>query len=114
MVSINDKIRMLRERNKLSQKEMAIKLNMSSNGYAKLERGETRLYFSKVERIAKIFDINLMELLSYNEDVSINLDEKIASLQLILEHKNEIIQHKDEMITILKRENQILFKLLSQ
>lgn len=42
MVS-NEKIRVLRKMNQLSQEEMAEKMNMSRSGYAKLERGESNL-----------------------------------------------------------------------
>lgn len=38
-----EKIRQLREKNKWSQEYMATQLGLSANGYAKIERGETRL-----------------------------------------------------------------------
>ena len=40
-MKINEKIKLLREGKHWSQEEMAQKLNMSKNGYAKIERGET-------------------------------------------------------------------------
>lgn len=39
-MSLNQKIRTLREQHLLSQEEMAEKMQMSLNGYAKIERGE--------------------------------------------------------------------------
>ena len=41
-MNINEKIRMLRELNQWSQEEMAERLGMSHNGYAKIERGKLR------------------------------------------------------------------------
>lgn len=44
-MNINEKIKRLREGKHWSQEEMAQKLNMSKNGYAKIERGETSASF---------------------------------------------------------------------
>ena len=46
---------------------MAEKLGMSHNGYAKIERGETKLYLEKLNQIAQIFNINLSDLVSDND-----------------------------------------------
>ena len=40
-----------------SQEDMAQKMNMSKNGYAKIERGETKLNLHKLEQIANIFNM---------------------------------------------------------
>lgn len=40
MKKVNETIRNLREKNNWSQEDMASKLSMSTNGYAKLERGK--------------------------------------------------------------------------
>lgn len=49
------KIRVCRENQDLAQEEMAVKLNMSTIGYAKIERGETRLNIRRLEQIVDIF-----------------------------------------------------------
>ena len=41
-MSVNEKIRKFREAKDWSQEQMAEKLNMSLNGYAKIERGEVK------------------------------------------------------------------------
>ena len=56
-MSLNQKIRTLREQHLLSQEEMAEKMQMSLNGYAKIERGETKLRLDKLEKIAQIFSM---------------------------------------------------------
>lgn len=66
-MKINEKIRLLREERHWSQEEMANKLQMSTNGYAKLERGESRLYIPKLEQIADVFDVDVLELMSVGE-----------------------------------------------
>lgn len=39
------------------------KMDMSLNGYAKIERGETKLYLDKLEQVAQILDIDVVELI---------------------------------------------------
>ncbi len=57
-MEIHDNIKNLREENHLTQEDMADKLHMSTSGYAKLERGETKLFHEKLEKIADIFGLN--------------------------------------------------------
>jgi transcriptional regulator with XRE-family HTH domain len=47
-MKVHEKIRNLREAKNWSQEEMAAKLNMSVNGYSKIERGETKAYIPKL------------------------------------------------------------------
>ena len=129
-MNVNEKIRMLRELNHWSQEEMAERLGMSHNGYAKIERGETKLYLEKLNQIAQVFNIDLSELVA-NHDKSIffflhgtcnqavnyygsgNHDEiaQIEKLKLIIGHKDELIAQKDkelaaqqEIIALLKQQ----------
>ena len=62
-MSVNEKIRKFREAKDWSQEQMAEKLNMSLNGYAKIERGESKIYLDKLEQIAQVFDIDVIELM---------------------------------------------------
>lgn len=62
-MSVNEKIRTIRETRNWSQEDMAEKMNMSKNGYAKIERGETKLNLHKLEQIANIFNIDVLELI---------------------------------------------------
>jgi len=62
-MKVHEKIRSLREAKHWSQEEMAGKLNMSVNGYSKIERGETKAYIPKLEQIAEILEVDLIELI---------------------------------------------------
>lgn len=119
-MKVNEKIRLLREKNQFTQEEMANKLQLSTNGYANIERGETKLTFDRLEQIAEIFDIDVTELVSYGEHNYINFshstthtnnslniigrisDEiwelEITRLQLMIAHKDDLIKAKDETI----------------
>lgn len=116
----NQKIRTLREIKQWSQEEMAEKLNMSLNGYAKIERGETRLTLDKLEQIANIFNMDALEFMQnankgiyfmmnensdYNSTVYYgatqeNLTIEIEKLKLALQLKENTIAHKDELLQV--------------
>ena len=105
---INQKIRTIREQNALSQEDMATKMNMSVNGYAKIERGETKLRLDKLEQIAQIFNLDIVELLSSDQqniflisehsNLSSNYYGKSSGNDFVIEKLNLIIMHKDELL----------------
>lgn len=66
-MKINEKIRTLRESNHWSQEEMAQNLNMSKNGYAKIERGETRSTLQRYEQIAQVLNMDICDLLAFDD-----------------------------------------------
>lgn len=117
-MQINEKVKKVRELSNLTQEEMASQLNMSTNGYAKIEQGKTRLNILMLERIAAILGINLTELLNINDKnlvclISENSQNssnyyanettiELEKLQLILNHKDELLLQKDREIEALK------------
>lgn len=112
MQNLNQRIKMLREINHWSQEEMAEKMKMSLNSYARLERGETKLNIDKLEQIANIFDMDVLEFMqAANKGVYFMLNDsadnnsityygnengaiEIEKLKLVINHKNEIIEEK--------------------
>lgn len=123
----NEKIRQLRENRQWTQEEMALKLNMSTNGYAKIERGDTRSNLVRLEQISEIFGIDIVELLTYGEDSKISLTNsannnsysciafgdsdlkaEIQRLLLLLSHKEEIIEKQQREINLLNEMNEFL------
>jgi transcriptional regulator with XRE-family HTH domain len=122
-MKIQEKIRFMRELKDWSQEEMAEKLGMSTNGYSKIERGETKANIPKLEQIAEVFGVDILELLTFSEknialsiggdnhqnsnnvqhiNSSSELTSEIKKLQLIIEHQLSIISHKDREIAHLE------------
>ena len=108
-VSVNEKIRKVRESKSWSQEQMAEKLNMSLNGYAKIERGETKLYLDKLEQIAQVFDIDVVELMqSDGKNICFQIESPLGSVyqgggetQLLIEI--ERLSHANEKEELLKK-----------
>ena len=108
-MEINEKIRFMREIKGWSQKEMAEKLNMSMNGYANIEKGETNIQYSRLEQISELLGMKLSELTdlddrnfqiflecessgNYENNISINSSDEVAELR----HKLEISKLETE------------------
>jgi transcriptional regulator with XRE-family HTH domain len=66
-MKVHEKIRSCRREKGWSQEDMAEKLDLSVNGYANIERGETDVQLSRLEQIAETFGIKLLELFSWGE-----------------------------------------------
>jgi len=66
-MKVHEKIRFMRQSKGWSQEDMADKLNLSVNGYANIERGETDVQLSRLEKIAETFGMELLELFSFAE-----------------------------------------------
>jgi transcriptional regulator with XRE-family HTH domain len=122
-MQIHEKIRQKRQSRNWSQEDMAAKLGMSLNGYAKIERGETDAQISKLEEIARVFDMELMELLTFGErnifylsgnnnpnaqqTVIFSQEATASELQkcrLIIEHKDKEISYLKEIIELMKKD----------
>jgi transcriptional regulator with XRE-family HTH domain len=66
-MSVHEKIRLVREAKGLTQEQVAEKLEMSPNGYGDIERGDSDIKLSKLEKIAELFGISLSELVDLTE-----------------------------------------------
>ena len=126
---VHDKIRVMRELSQLSQEDMAERMNMSPSGYAKIERGQTRLQYDKLVRIAQIFNMNLSYLVDDDKGVMFFMNEnrdntlgsehsdrrttlfEIEKLKLQLLHKNELLEQKEKELESLRKMLRLLEKV---
>lgn len=131
-MKINEKIRFLRESKSLTQDEMADRLGMSTNGYAKIERGETRLTIPKLEQIVEVFDTDILELVSLGENkvvyiqdsdnhsiniinpTSQDLASEIIQLKQTISHQQEMLSAKNELIALQKSQLETLQKMVEK
>lgn len=65
-MQLGEKISLMRTLKGLTQDEMAAKLNMSTTGYAKIERGETKLQNPRLDKIAQALEVELKDLLNFD------------------------------------------------
>ena len=114
------------------QEDMVTRLSMSTDGYAKLEYGETRLNIYRIEQIASVFNIGLNELMAINERSIIcliseksqhgrndyatsqqALTAEINRMQQLLAHQEALAAQKDALIAQQAREIETLRTLVA-
>lgn len=66
--SFGQKIKILRQKNNMRQREVAALLEMSIPAYSKLETGLVDPNFSKLIKIAKVYKIEIEQLLGVGEE----------------------------------------------
>ncbi len=124
---LGEKIRKLREMKSFSQEYMANSLGISLGAYGKMERNQTDLNISRLEKIAEIFGMSMIDFLNFNEGSVFsqnninesqtihqqclfqseqNQKEVIDLYERMMKEKEELYQkmlnEKDEIIALLK------------
>ena len=118
--SIKDNIRKVRKARKLTQEELADRLDISLTAYRDLEKGNTNIVNNNVIRLAELLDTTAEELvLGYRpvqapgkllEDVRTEyggkidtMERRIADLEKLVRSLEETIATKNEIIALLKK-----------
>ncbi|MGI9212021.1 MAG: helix-turn-helix domain-containing protein [Methylococcaceae bacterium] len=66
-MNLHNNIRLLRQARGWSQEEMATRLEMSTNGYGSIERGETDISLSRIKQIACVLNLEVTGLFIGNQ-----------------------------------------------
>lgn len=96
-MNIGYKIRKVREAKSLSQKQVALSINMDQSQYSKIEKGKTDPSCSTMEKIAKALGVELSELFACDEifrdinSVDKTMMEKINLLEQLDEKERESV-----------------------
>ena len=120
---LRQNIRDVREDKNFTQAMMAEWLGLSETGYAKVERGESRLDIDRIQKIANILEISIADLIPFGDDSivacnnsdfsnstnfsfilgSAELEHAIVSLKHQLAAKDEIIDSLRQQIATLEQ-----------
>jgi len=121
-LNLAERIKFMRTFYGWSQEQMAEKLQLATSSYAKIERSQSDVTFSKLQQIAKVFGIELSDLFKLNEKNVFNIigdtdSHAISSISSIniytcdaakFQHENEklkfIVEQKDKEIELLKQQ----------
>ena len=117
--TIKDNIRKKRKASRLTQEEIASKLDISLTAYRDLDKGSTNILNTNVIKIAELLDTSAEELVlgyhpvqaadntleemqtEYKGRISV-MERRIADLEKLVESLEETIKSKNEIITMLK------------
>lgn len=115
----------------MTQEDVAEKLDISVNAYSKIERGDTQLNFERLNELAAIFDMNVMDLIlssekgficlfsensqnnsNYYSGGDVALSQEIQKLQMVIDYQNQLLSQLrgensmlKDMIDLLKSQN---------
>lgn len=121
IMKLLEKIRCNRKLKGWSQEDIAAKLEMSSNGYGSIERGDTDVNLSRLNSIAELFDMTLLELMSFDlnsipsttPSVINHQSETHAKMQFELEKQKLMLEIANQKITTLEFEIEKLTKIIA-
>ena len=71
---IGENLRKIREIKGIKQESIAKQLGLTTNGYGKIERGETSLNIKRLEEIAEILGVNALDIMQFDENVIFNIN----------------------------------------
>ena len=118
MIDIGHRIKQLRTLKKLSQKEVALELEMNQGQYSRIESGKVEPTLSSLNKIATVFDISLSELLKdsgdINEEINLPLLEKVKMIDQLEEKERETLMNIIDMAISKKKLKDNLSGLLAQ
>ncbi len=107
-MNVGEKIKKLRELKNYTQQHMAEELDLSLSGYGKIERNETDISVSKLEKIAKILDTDMSSILNFDEKKVFNIiDNNQANVSMRDQYINQL-ELVDRLMSQYKEEIQFL------
>lgn len=130
IVKLAERIKFMRNFKGWTQEETAAKLYMAVSGYAKIEHGETDIPYSRLQQIAKLFEIEVTDLIGLNEKNVFNviagqdahannpyhstvnvysceatkLQHENEKLQILIEQKDKELSQKNREIELLQQQ----------
>ena len=90
---IGDKIRKVRELKGYKQEYVADQLGMSVTAYGNLERGDSSPSFDRLEEIAKVLEVSVVDILNIPDHINI---QSISSSNVGISHLTYLNTNKGE------------------
>ncbi len=102
MKTLGKKIRLLRQQKGWTQQDVAKQLDVSIPAFSKMETGITDLNLSRLNQIAKLFNLTLVQLVSNSETDDVkDYTKEIRLLNEKLQQKgDEVIQLRKKIIAL--------------
>lgn len=98
MSIIGKNIKQLRQKNGWSQGEVAKRLKISIPAFSKIETGITDINISRLNQIATLFEISMIDIISFGISKSEDIDYEEINLLKI-----KIASQEEEIINLQKR-----------
>lgn len=111
---VGEKIKKLRELKNYTQQYMADELELSLSGYGKIERDETDISISRLEKIAAVLDVDVNTILSFDERQVFNFNNNQNTMVSMRDQHINQMELIDKIVNQYKDENQYLKDLIAK
>lgn len=102
MKNLGKRIRLLRHQKGWSQEDVAKRLEISIPAFSKIETGITDVNLSRLEQISKLFDLTIVELLTFvNSEEQKKYNSKLdAASKHLQDREAEVIKLQKKIIEL--------------
>jgi transcriptional regulator with XRE-family HTH domain len=119
---IGNSLRKIRELKGLKQETVAKKLGLTTNGYGKIERGESTLNLDRLNQIADVFGVSTNDILNFDESIIYNINEMnnsaphgtVNNFSLSEEERKIFNLQINALSDLIQKQNQLIEQLLSK
>lgn len=99
--SVGKNIRALRHQHGWSQEDVANRLGISIPAFSKIETGVTDINLSRLEQIANIFDVNVVNILALdNEEADMRPSSLSVAQKKLIDRESEIASLQRKVILL--------------
>ncbi len=110
-MDLANNIKVIREKQDLMQKEVALHIGVDKSTYSKIEKGLRELTVAELLKLTKLFNLTADQILNYNENIiptEVVMEDKSSTEQMKLlqqldeEDKSTVFKIIDKMLTTKK------------
>ncbi len=102
MKTLGKKIRLLRHQKGWSQEDVAKRLDISIPAFSKIETGITDINLSRLEQIADLFEMSVVQLLTFNDaEGELKYATELESVnKKLMDRETEVIDLQKKVIEL--------------
>jgi transcriptional regulator with XRE-family HTH domain len=115
--NIGEKIRQIRDLKGFSQEYISDKLGISQRAYSKIERNEIKIDWEKITEISKVFEIDPMDLISFDDNLIFNncsQSGKFINSQAHFNVPDKLIEQYESRIKFLEKQLEFFQEMVSK
>ena len=119
---IGDNLRKIREIKGIKQESVAKQLGITTNGYGKIERGESAINIDRLEQIATILGISAMDIMQFDESIIFNINTMtnsapngiVNNYSITTEERDLLLAQIKSLNEIVERQNKLIDLLMKK
>jgi transcriptional regulator with XRE-family HTH domain len=109
LAQVGEKVRRLREIKGMRQESVAQELGMTTNGYGKIERGESSITLERLEQIARVLEMSPLDILRFDEKTVYHIQNMNSSApQGVVNNYTATAKERELMLEQIKMLNELI------